>query len=160
MAKERAWKTLAVLGRRVFLNDDILPLIVGCVIGLGAVALRRGVIRMREVLAKAIASALSIGSVGSVGREGPIVQIGSALGSSLGQALRAPDFHMKTLVSCGAAAGNLGNLQCAVCRSEPGDFRTSARSKHSPQKKTDRMLRSGKRREASPKNGEIRTKVP
>jgi CIC family chloride channel protein len=72
---------------------------------MSAVARNRGIIRMRVVLAKAIASALSIGSGGSVGREGPIIQIGSALGSSLGQLLHAPLLHMRTLVGCGAAAG-------------------------------------------------------
>ena len=49
-----------------------------------AVALRGGVIRGRVVAIKALASSLSIGTGGSVGREGPIVQIGSAFGSSLG----------------------------------------------------------------------------
>jgi CIC family chloride channel protein len=162
---------MVAFGRRVFLNADILPLLLGCTIGLGgglgailfrelvtatsdgfrllrevpaweswvaipltvalgglmvgtitrfcahevrghgvpevmsAVARNRGIIRMRVVLAKAIASALSIGSGGSVGREGPIIQIGSALGSSLGQLLHAPLLHMRTLVGCGAAAG-------------------------------------------------------
>jgi CIC family chloride channel protein len=46
-----------------------------------AVALRGGRIRPRVVLAKMLASAICISSGGSVGREGPIVQIGSALGS-------------------------------------------------------------------------------
>ena len=42
---------------------------------------------------------------GSVGREGPIVQIGSSVGSTLGQLLNASPMHQKTLVGCGAAAG-------------------------------------------------------
>lgn len=54
---------------------------------------------------KALASALCIGAGGSVGREGPIVQIGSALGSTLGRAVRASPARMRTLVACGAAAG-------------------------------------------------------
>jgi CIC family chloride channel protein len=70
-----------------------------------AVALRGGIIRPRIVAIKALASALSIGTGGSVGREGPIVQIGSAAGSSLGQLLRLPARQMRTLVGCGAAAG-------------------------------------------------------
>jgi CIC family chloride channel protein len=70
-----------------------------------AVALRGGVIRARVVAVKALASALSIGTGGSVGREGPIVQIGSAFGSTLGQALRLPTLQIRTLVGCGAAAG-------------------------------------------------------
>jgi CIC family chloride channel protein len=72
---------------------------------MAAVALRGGVIRRRVVAIKALASAISIGSGGSVGREGPIVQIGAALGSALGQALRLPTAQLRTVVGCGAAAG-------------------------------------------------------
>lgn len=70
-----------------------------------AVATRGGVIRARVVFLKAIASAVSIGTGGSVGREGPIVQIGSAMGSALGQLLRLQVLQLRTLVACGAAAG-------------------------------------------------------
>jgi CIC family chloride channel protein len=70
-----------------------------------AIALRGGTIRPRVVAVKALASALCIGSGGSVGREGPIVQIGSALSSTIGQLLRVPSRHLRTLVGCGAAAG-------------------------------------------------------
>jgi CIC family chloride channel protein len=72
---------------------------------MAAVALRGGVIRRRIVTVKALASAISIGSGGSVGREGPIVQIASALGSSIGQLLKVPASQMRTIVGCGAAAG-------------------------------------------------------
>ena len=70
-----------------------------------AVALRGGVIRGRLVAIKALASSLSIGTGGSVGREGPIIQIGSAFGSSLGQLLGLNTAGIRTLVGCGAAAG-------------------------------------------------------
>ncbi len=70
-----------------------------------AVALRGGVIRTRIVAVKTVASAISIGSGGSVGREGPIVQIGSAIGSVIGQALNVPARQLRTIVGCGAAAG-------------------------------------------------------
>ncbi len=70
-----------------------------------AVALQGGRMRPRVVLAKMFASAISIGSGGSVGREGPIVQIGSALGSSVGQWLRVDEERLRTFVGCGAAAG-------------------------------------------------------
>ncbi|MCH7868729.1 MAG: chloride channel protein [Myxococcales bacterium] len=70
-----------------------------------AVALRGGIIRARIVGIKALASALSIGTGGSVGREGPIIQIGAAFGSTLGQLLRLPTTQIRTLVGCGAAAG-------------------------------------------------------
>jgi CIC family chloride channel protein len=66
---------------------------------------RGGVIRPRIVVVKAVASAISIGSGGSVGREGPIVQIGSALGSTVGQMLGVSTRQIRTLVGCGAAAG-------------------------------------------------------
>jgi CIC family chloride channel protein len=70
-----------------------------------AVAVRGGVIRARIVGIKALASALSIGTGGSVGREGPIVQIGSAFGSTIGQQLKLNAAGVRTLVACGAAAG-------------------------------------------------------
>jgi chloride channel protein, CIC family len=70
-----------------------------------AVALRGGRIAPQVVVVKALASALCMGSGGSVGREGPIVQIGSALGSTLGRVLRVPENRMRLLVACGAAGG-------------------------------------------------------
>ena len=70
-----------------------------------AVAEKGGRIRPRVAVIKSLASALDIGSGGSVGREGPIVQIGSALGSTLGQWLRLPDSRLRLLVACGAAGG-------------------------------------------------------
>jgi len=72
---------------------------------MAAIALRGGVIRKRIVAVKALASAISIGTGGSVGREGPIVQIGSALGSSIGQLLKVPASQLRVIVACGAAAG-------------------------------------------------------
>jgi len=70
-----------------------------------AVARRGGVIRPRVVAMTTLASALTIGSGGSAGREGPIVQIGAAIGSAIGQLLRLPARQVRTLVGCGAAAG-------------------------------------------------------
>ena len=70
-----------------------------------AFALRGGRIRPIVAVVKSLASAISIGSGGSVGREGPIVQIGSALGSSLGQKLGLSDDRIRNLVACGAAGG-------------------------------------------------------
>ena len=70
-----------------------------------AVALRSGLIRKRLVLIKTLASAICIGTGGSVGREGPIVQIGSAIGSAIGQLLKVSAARLRTLVGCGAAAG-------------------------------------------------------
>lgn len=70
-----------------------------------ALIVRGGRIRARVAAAKIVASALCIGTGGSAGREGPIVQVGSALGSSLGQILRLSDDRIRNLVGCGAAAG-------------------------------------------------------
>ncbi len=72
---------------------------------MAAIAENGGVIRPRVVIVKAIASALTIGSGGSVGREGPIVQIGSAFGSTMGQFLGLPDRYLRLMIACGAGAG-------------------------------------------------------
>ena len=67
---------------------------------------RKGaVIRSRVSVAKAVASAFTIGSGGSAGTEGPIVQIGAAIGSSVGQFLGIKKHQMNTLVACGVAGG-------------------------------------------------------
>lgn len=79
-----------------------------------AVAIRRGIIRPRVMFAKVIASAVCIGSGGSAGREGPIVQIGSSLGSSLGQLLRVGDKRLRTMVACGTAAGIAGTFNAPI----------------------------------------------
>jgi len=70
-----------------------------------AVALNGGKIRPRLVVVKAIASAITLGTGGSAGREGPIVQIGSSLGSSVAQLLGLDRRDRKLLLGCGAAAG-------------------------------------------------------
>jgi CIC family chloride channel protein len=70
-----------------------------------AVAERGGRIPPQVTVVKALASALCIGGGGSVGREGPIVQIGSAWGSSLGRLTRMPENRLRILVACGAAGG-------------------------------------------------------
>jgi CIC family chloride channel protein len=82
-----------------------------------AVALRGGVIRPRIVIVKAVASAICIGTGGSVGREGPIVQIGSAFGSVMGQLLRFSAARIRTLVGCGAAAGIAGTFNAPIAGS-------------------------------------------
>ncbi|MEO9240599.1 MAG: chloride channel protein [Jatrophihabitantaceae bacterium] len=70
-----------------------------------AVARKGGRIAPQVAAIKALASALCIGGGGSVGREGPIVQIGSALGSTLGRVVRVSEERMRLLVACGAAGG-------------------------------------------------------
>ncbi|MCK5453125.1 MAG: chloride channel protein, partial [Calditrichia bacterium] len=57
------------------------------------------------MFAKLLASAICIGSGGSTGREGPVIQIGASVGSTIGQFLRVNPERMKIFVGCGAAAG-------------------------------------------------------
>ena len=72
---------------------------------MAAVAGNGGRIRWQVAVVKSLASALCIGSGGSVGREGPIVQIGSALASSVGQWVKLPENRLRIMVACGAAGG-------------------------------------------------------
>ncbi|MFQ5575163.1 MAG: chloride channel protein, partial [Terriglobia bacterium] len=70
-----------------------------------AVAVSGGRIRARVAIAKPVASALTIGSGGSAGAEGPIVQIGASLGSIIGRSFRLPKDKAKLLTAGGAAGG-------------------------------------------------------
>ncbi|WP_259782145.1 chloride channel protein [Aestuariispira ectoiniformans] len=70
-----------------------------------AVYFRQGAIRPVVAVVKSLASALSIGTGASVGREGPIIQIGAALGSSLAQWTKLPAGQRIVLLSAGAGAG-------------------------------------------------------
>ena len=72
---------------------------------MAAMIQKGGRIRPRVAVIKAIASSITIGTGGSVGREGPIIQIGASIGSTIGQLLNFPARRLKTLVGCGAAAG-------------------------------------------------------
>ncbi len=70
-----------------------------------AIYYTRGKICGVVAVIKSLASALSIGSGASVGREGPIIQIGSALGSSFSTAIGLTTAQTITLLSAGAGAG-------------------------------------------------------
>ncbi|WP_426440050.1 chloride channel protein [Bradyrhizobium genosp. P] len=70
-----------------------------------AVFYKRGNIRGMVAVVKALASAISIGTGAAVGREGPIIQIGSALGSSFSQFIGLSTWQKITLLSAGAGAG-------------------------------------------------------
>jgi chloride channel protein, CIC family len=70
-----------------------------------AIYYNEGRIRPRVALVKSLASAISIGSGASVGREGPIVQIGSAFGSTLGALFPIAISDRVTLIAAGAGAG-------------------------------------------------------
>lgn len=123
---------LDILASHVWWKRLLIPTIGGALVGpliyflareakghgvpevMDAVSLRGGIIRKRVVVIKSLASALSIAVGGSVGREGPIVQIGSAIGSSLGQYLKASPNRMRVLVGCGAAAGIAATFNAPV----------------------------------------------
>ena len=70
-----------------------------------AIYYKGGIIRPVVAVVKSLVSAIAIGSGASVGREGPIIQIGSALGSTLGQIIRMPAGQRIALVAAGAGSG-------------------------------------------------------
>jgi CIC family chloride channel protein len=72
---------------------------------MSALITRGGRIRARVAAVKIVASAVTIGSGGSAGREGPMIQIGSSIGSSVAQFLRMPTERVRMFVACGAAGG-------------------------------------------------------
>ena len=70
-----------------------------------AIYYKEGRIRPIVAAVKSLASAVSIGSGAAIGREGPIIQIGASLGSTLGQIVRMAPWQRITLVAAGAGAG-------------------------------------------------------
>ncbi|HTV48260.1 MAG TPA: chloride channel protein [Phycisphaerae bacterium] len=72
---------------------------------MAAIYYKGGVIRPVVALVKSLASAIALGSGASLGREGPIIQIGSGLGSTLGQIVRMQHGQRNILVAAGAGAG-------------------------------------------------------
>jgi len=82
-----------------------------------AIILHGGKIRNRVAAVKALASSICIGSGGSVGREGPIVQISSSIASNLGQLFHINEKGMRTLVAAGAGAGIGGTFNAPIAGS-------------------------------------------
>jgi len=70
-----------------------------------AVASRTGTIRLGTAVVEVLASAICIGTGGSVGRLGPIAEFGSAIGSSVARFVRLRRTQERNLVACGAAGG-------------------------------------------------------
>jgi len=70
-----------------------------------AILVGDGKIGMRSTLSNSLSSLLSISSGGSIGREGPMVQLAAMLGSKLGLLARAPVPRLRLMVACGGAAG-------------------------------------------------------
>jgi CIC family chloride channel protein len=70
-----------------------------------AVHYHEGIISPITPVVKSLASSLSLGSGGSIGREGPIMQIGASLGSFLGQITSVSVWERNTLIAAGAGGG-------------------------------------------------------
>lgn len=70
-----------------------------------AVVDQDGIMKAGPVWAKTFASAVTIGSGGSAGLHGPIVHIGSSIGSVVGQKFQVSPDILRTLLACGAAGG-------------------------------------------------------
>lgn len=79
-----------------------------------AVVLKMGRIRKRISFVKVLVSSITIGSGGSAGREGPIAQIGAAVGSLIGQVLKLPSHDVRLLVVCGLSAGIAGTFNAPL----------------------------------------------
>ena len=86
-----------------------------------AIYYRRGVIRPVVAAAKSFASALAIGSGAAVGREGPIIQIGSARGSTLGQFVAMPAAQRINLVAAGAGYPKAGRVLGVITKEHIAD---------------------------------------
>ena len=83
-----------------------------------AVVLGNGVIRVRATIVKSLSSLVTISSGGSIGREGPMVQLASMLGSLLGRLGKFSPARLRLFVACGAAAG----IACAYNAPLTGAF--------------------------------------
>lgn len=70
-----------------------------------AVALSGGRVSPKPVIANALAAIATVGSGGSLGREGPLIRLGAMISSWLGSRLGMQPHRLKVLVGCGAAAG-------------------------------------------------------
>lgn len=70
-----------------------------------AVAVHPGALSIRHSLVKAVSSLLTIGSGGSIGREGAMVQLSAVIGSWLGETIKVSTPRLRLLIACGAAGG-------------------------------------------------------
>jgi CIC family chloride channel protein len=93
--------TVGLLSRFVFRQREGH----GIVDVMESVARSSGVIQPSSAIEKILTSGITIGSGGSAGAEGPIVQIGAAIASGIGQFFRVARPHLPVLIGCGSAAG-------------------------------------------------------
>jgi CIC family chloride channel protein len=78
------------------------------------VTLGRSRVRLRESLGRAAASIAVISSGGSEGREGPIIQVGAALASTVGRRWNVSPERLRILTACGMAAGVAGTYNTPI----------------------------------------------
>jgi CIC family chloride channel protein len=78
------------------------------------VSLRKGGVDAPATGARSLSLAAVIGSGGSTGREGPIIQIGAALATTTGRVARLRPRELSVLVACGAAAGMAGAYNAPI----------------------------------------------
>src|SRR4029077_12504157 len=64
-----------------------------------------GRLPLRTAIVKFLSSLVTIGTGGSIGREGGIVQLSATLSSKWGQFAKWPPYRLRLLVGCGAASG-------------------------------------------------------
>ncbi len=79
-----------------------------------AVNLESGYIKARAIVLKIVSTALTIGTGNSAGVEGPIAQIGGAMGSQLGQFFRVSGNRMKLYIAAGCAGGIAGMFNAPI----------------------------------------------
>jgi len=72
----------------------------------------RGVVRKRVIALKALSSAITIGTGGSAGQEGPVAQVGGGVGSAIASALELSDRDRRIFLLSGSTAG-IGAMFCA-----------------------------------------------
>jgi CIC family chloride channel protein len=95
----------AVLGAAVTELSARFPAARGVGDVMEAVVLGQGRVSLRAALAKALASSLALLGGGSVGREGPLIQVGAALGGTTARVLGLDALSVRVLYAAGTAAG-------------------------------------------------------
>jgi CIC family chloride channel protein len=78
------------------------------------VNLEGGYIRFRTIVLKILSTALTIGTGNSAGVEGPIAQIGGAMGSQVGQFFKVSGNRMKVYIAAGCAGGIAGMFNAPI----------------------------------------------
>ena len=86
----------------------------GFAVFLEKINLRGGIMKPKETIAKAVGSCVTLGFGGSAGQEGPIAQLGGAIGSYIGQIFKVSRGKIPVFVACGIAAGIAATFNAPV----------------------------------------------